>query len=387
MTEHQIAFDSHFATKGGLFVPAFKDDNLNEYFKWLLIEFSWQKRNYGFSGEEPVNPPFVNTEFINALSLNAYAGAKDGNYFIGINAATVILVTALFNRMLANPNILTSVGDPLEEEPGLKVFNPEITHFDQLYLSSEEILIFPKNEVRRKFAFLLARTALNFLHNHEYAHIILGHVDYSHAERGVFELAESEQNIGMNNLDVQTLELDADIMATYMGLKFINFANLSNANLDSNERSFYTDWQNGTFNFSFAVYSLFRLFGFKNHSTSELLNFDHPPEGVRQVNIFNTILKGYTDAEKYQQVPEICFLAAKQVEFAFQEMAEKVMSNNAIKFAFNYDVLVHTNLITNNWNNLIEKLKKYCFVPLKPYVERDLIDVERFRNFDADLLY
>jgi hypothetical protein len=62
----------------------------------------------------PDLPP-IYFDFIDTWKFNAIAFQRDGRYFIGVTRGALATLGVLFDRMLADPQFLPSIGDPNEE--------------------------------------------------------------------------------------------------------------------------------------------------------------------------------------------------------------------------------------------------------------------------------
>jgi hypothetical protein len=90
--------------------------------------------------------------------------------FIGIHFGTISLVSAIFTRMLSNPNILSHIGDSnLEKNSGRSHFVPiqeDLENFSPCR---------PTCRIRSEFSKYLSLTGLAFIFGHEIGHITNGH--------------------------------------------------------------------------------------------------------------------------------------------------------------------------------------------------------------------
>lgn len=363
MNDAQLDFDKHFKSIGGSFLSP--QNNLGEMYRHTIKGYYSRMKEY-----QEIHPDFpsVNVDYIDNTLLNAVASKKDGKYYIGIYAGTFILLNELFLRMMSSPNIYPEIGDSSKEVPTKKLFNPhqfDLSIYSMCKPDDEDVM--PKDPTRRLYAALLTKTALNFLFDHEYAHIAFGHVDYLAASQKIFSMEENEI-IKVDPLNYQTLEMDADCFATHQGMLLLKKINDSPLIVKEQRRPFYCGWENGMFNWLFAVYSLFRIFGYKNYKLSELLQYTHPPTGIRQRIISASVMDTLADrihAGITEKLIDINHEVIDKVENAFNEISESELDRNAINFAYTSEANQHIGVIIENWKVVKPHLAPYSFGPLE----------------------
>lgn len=153
---------------------------------------------------------------INTTRIGAFASIGEEDIdFVGIHFGTISLVSAMFTRMMSNPNILPTVGDSGSEIHGGYI------HFIPL---QEDLANFspcrPACSIRSTFSKFLVLTGLDFIFGHEVTHITRGHlgllkkIRYSDpdGQRREFSLLEN-----------QGIELDADCGAAQMTLEYSDY--------------------------------------------------------------------------------------------------------------------------------------------------------------------
>lgn len=148
---------------------------------------------------------------------------KENIDFIGIHFGTISLVSAIFTRMLSNPNILPGVGDTSLEA------NAGYTHFIP---AQEDLTVFspcrPACRVRSAFAKHLTLTGLDFIFGHEITHITNGHLGVINQTR---HPDPEMQRPALSPLENQAIELDADIGATQWTLMYTELVRNSRSKL------------------------------------------------------------------------------------------------------------------------------------------------------------
>jgi hypothetical protein len=169
----------------------------------------------------PRMPP-IHFDFVDSWQFNAVAFACQGKYFIGVYRGAVATLGALFDRMLADPQILRFIGDTAEEVGNLPLLPALGTDFER---TVDSVPTFPKPRdlARRSTARRLAELALDFLTAHEFAHIANGHLDYLEENQGIRAIDEvsgaaQAPKIPESALMYQTMEMDADATAVLISL-------------------------------------------------------------------------------------------------------------------------------------------------------------------------
>jgi hypothetical protein len=165
--------------------------------------------------------PGIHLDVIDDLSMNAIAFVENKQGYIGIFRGAILLVYDLFYRLLSHPDIFPEIGDPNREL--VRQFHSEGTsrHYSGLISKrspdDQRIgAVLPNDPARIAHANWLALNALDFLLQHEIAHIRHGHCEYWDSIHGVPFLAELNANSGLSTHDSltrQTLEMDADAYA------------------------------------------------------------------------------------------------------------------------------------------------------------------------------
>ncbi|MBQ4768658.1 hypothetical protein F9U42_16080 [Pectobacterium versatile] len=140
---------------------------------------------------------------INCADIGGFACVGDEDIdFIGIHFGTISLVSAIFTRMLCNPNIFPHIGNPsLETNAGQSFYIPV----------KEDLKDFPTSRpncpIRGAFSKLLVLTGLNFIFGHEIAHISNGHFGIINKTK---HKDPEKRRSALSHLENQAIELDAD---------------------------------------------------------------------------------------------------------------------------------------------------------------------------------
>ncbi|MFJ5510893.1 hypothetical protein [Pectobacterium jejuense] len=161
---------------------------------------------------------------INTAAIGGFACVgKEDIDFIGIHFGTISLVSAIFTRMLSNPNILPGVGDTSLET------NAGYTHFIPV---QEDLTVFspcrPVCRVRSAFSKHLTLTGLDFIFGHEITHITNGHLGVLNQTR---HPDPKTRRPTLSPIENQAIELDADIGATEWTLMYTELVRNSRSKL------------------------------------------------------------------------------------------------------------------------------------------------------------
>jgi hypothetical protein len=229
----------------------------------------------------PGLPP-IHFDFVDSWEFNAIAIWRDDRYFIGIHRGAVATLRVLFDRMLADPEILPFIGDPKEETTALPLIRDIGVDFVRS-VASVPTFPRPRDPARRVTADKLVELALDFLTAHEFAHIANGHLNYLVKNRGISAIDEaggpSARASSARELALisQTMEMDADATAVLMSLssEWGKVAGLFPRpgpewdNIYSRPGLVSAQW-------GWAVLSLFRLFG-EVRLTDGVVSLEHYP--------------------------------------------------------------------------------------------------------------
>jgi hypothetical protein len=313
--------------------------------------------------------PSIIFDFVENNNLNAFAMKSDNKYIIGIHISTFVILSDLFSRMLANKNILPNIGNASLEKPIEKI-NDYFSNLEDL-VNIEFKVVQPIDPIRKKYADYLALIALDFIFEHELSHIVFGHVDYLNEKYGLeiyTEINNSAINI-KNNLDFQTLEMDADGTALARCCSFAVFEILNKGffKIDSDVKFIYSDYYSAFSTINFVITTLFLIFGDDNFRDIQPGKTMHPPPRMRQLMIASTF---YTINEKWNLnldfdilTEKICISSIEAI-LAFQEITCKKINKEAYEDKYYVDNPISKNL-TNNWSNCVRgELVKHTFKPL-----------------------
>ncbi len=239
----------------------------------------------------PEMPP-IYFDFIDNWRFDARAIRYDGRYFIGITRGAVATLVMLFDRMLADPQVLPFIGTSEEEVADLPLLPDLGTDFVQS-VASVPTFPRPQSPLRQGTARRLTELALDFLTAHEFAHIANGHLDYyiaaNQGSLAINEVGGATWASGNSEsaLISQTMEMDADGTAVLLSL-VSEWGRVTGLLPRPGPEWNYIYSRPGmvSLQWSWAVYTLFRIFGDVRLTDEEVtLEDDHPSPRLRAVMI------------------------------------------------------------------------------------------------------
>lgn len=237
----------------------------------------------------PHMPP-IHFDFVDSWQFNAIADSCRGGYFIGFFRGAVATLAVLFDRMLADPQVLPFIGNVGQEVEGL----PQLPHLGTDFRESvASVPVFPRPQDpwRRAVAHKLTELAFDFLTAHEFAHIANGHLDYQGDDSSVSAMAEVEEPsrppwAREAALIRQTMEMDAD--ATAVGISLgSEWGKVTGTFPRPGPEWDYVYDRPGivSLQWSWAVSSLFRLFGEARLTGGDVTREPYPRPRLRSVMV------------------------------------------------------------------------------------------------------
>ena len=371
LSEHEI-FDLAIADKqwGVRIDKKYSHKNLQDFKECHKIFLK------GYSAKsKPLLKPFPSIiyDYINNLSFNAHAFKYKEYYIIGIHGADFIILNDLFNRMLAHNDIFPKIGNPAKESSDTSIKDYYDNVFDILNNSHQGIFKskFPKDSKRKLYAYHITGRAMDFVFEHELAHILFGHVDYLYDRYGIHCVSEYQPSeiVNQNQFDLQTFEMNADTMALLSCCsRALNTVN-NNSLVHPPFRTFYKNYYQALSDIAFAIYNTIRVFGDGDYKNIQLGKSTHPDPRVRQLQIFSTFRtmvkawKQYFTLD-YDKLHSLLIEKIKESERAYQLITGK--QTNVEVFKAKYFVNNPFGMaFTDNWKkNIRNSLLKYTYVSL-----------------------
>ncbi|MBT1699272.1 hypothetical protein KK083_20410 [Fulvivirgaceae bacterium PWU4] len=315
--------------------------------------------------EQALNPDF-----------DAFAFKYSGNYFINISDGTHHILHELYNRLLSNPTILPQFGDISKE---VTAVNPIKGYFLNALVMVEESerrggLYWPRDEMRRRYAIFLSNLALDWIFEHELAHITNGHVDYEIANYGVCRIQENG-TVGLQSqhlLDRQTMEMDADGAAfgNCCGVLIRASIHPQLKNMSEFSQIVFGDVYRLLGDFYFALLNLFRLFGdgdFRNMIAGTSTHPEAPHRALMLLKTFEPMMehmnRKYHANLSMDRLLTSCIEALRMGGISYRLITDKD-PKEAFIGSHGYDNPIHEALIKNWQDHLFYKLKPFSYKDL-----------------------
>jgi hypothetical protein len=230
----------------------------------------------------------------------------NNSYVVSISESVSYTLFGLFNSLLANKIILPSIGDVSKESDTIKVFD---------YQKLET----PNDPIRKKYAYHLTTVAMHFLVEHELTHILDGHCDFVQQKFKINYISEAQQNtINQDNLDYQTLEMDADCIAASRCVNHICNVVIGDSTVHRDYSPFLENIYDSIFHFSFALSTMFHLFGEVDYKNMEVGKSTHPSTHLREYMVRGAVLVWFQQSSS--------FLAQKGLTVDIEKLVKSLMS-------------------------------------------------------------
>lgn len=316
--------------------------------------------------------PKIIYDYINNISFNAHAFKYKEHYIIGIHLGIWAIVTDLFHRMLARKEILQEIGNSKEESSATSISDYYDNVFDLLINTPLDKfkLKFPKDPVRQLYAYHLSGRAMDFVFEHELAHILFGHADYLSDFLGIDCVSEFQPSevVNQNKFDLQTLEMNADTMALqsccFRALNTVQNNSLVNPHF----RVFYYDNYQALSDLAFAVYNVIRVFGDGDYKNIELGKSTHPDPRVRQVILLSFLEQTMKSQQAHKidhnKLHTLLIDMMVESEKAYRLITGKQYNTDVFSTEYFANHPLNRSLVINWKKNIRKRLLKYTYVPL-----------------------
>lgn len=303
-------------------------------------------------------------DYVMSPGFNAHAFSVEGWNFVALHLGVVPIIHDLFLRIMAHPDLFTSVGDPTQEREPEQDRRPDLRDAETMITSGSKdggplLPVAPRNLTRKLYARLLATTAIEFLVAHEVGHLVNGHVGLLN-QLGGNDLAEFgwEAPVGLTNLDQQTMEMDADCFAASQGI----FRTLDRfrrpETLNEEWRKAFTTFEDAVRTWVSSVFLLFRLFG-PGAGLASRATARHPPPRVRQLYVVVTageFLKSFAETEMADCFTATNALVVKDCEIAFGRIGGEPPRYDGLPEATSPPALAYLDELLVNWKQLRPRL-------------------------------
>ena len=377
-------FDEATADDGGRLDTATLHPNVAESMNYVAHRARGFLQNA--AAVVPEMPP-IHFDLINNLQFNAVAFQREGRYFIGMNRGAVSSLAVLFDRMLADPEVLPFIGDPREETADLPLLPNIGLDFERSFATVPEFPG-PQSPFRQATALRLWELALDFLTVHEITHIANGHVDYLRNRQGVSAIEEAGRPAWASSsseykLTHQTMEMDADAMAVHISLE----NEWGRVTGKYPRRSPEWEWiydRPGvvSLQWSWAVSTLFRLMGDARLVGGEITQEIYPRPRLRTVMVQQAAgqverPEGLQDhsalvGEDFYNIPPAIKAASLDVEGIFSRLTGKPESPEGLDDAWGAVGRSQICRLQEHWQTkLRDELLEFAYQPLLSYQVRE----------------
>ena len=322
----------------------------------------------------------IRFKIIDNNQVGAFATGFQGIYFIGIYKGAISTLLMLFDRVLADSNHLSYLGDISLCTDGL----PLIPHIGFNYEHAvDHVPIFypPKCPIRFHYARHLCRLCVDLLTAHELTHIIHGHCDYSfyiYQKSFVADVFEQEDSTKEDLLLRKTLEMDADSNATEILLSSELDRSLGRNKMPAE----YLRWlyeRPGMVLMQHAYISsiLFRLFGDDRLTNNSFMRSKYPAPRLRSVisllrtsriDQFITINEDINFDFDDFGLPIVMQAGYKTMEEIYLSITGEERSDESIDDAWGTIGQSQLNILIKYWNSTLkDDLQSFAHVTLLDY--------------------
>lgn len=316
--------------------------------------------------------PSIHFDIADAWSFNAFAFRCEGRYFIGVNRGLIASLAVVFDRMLGDPEVIPFIGAAEDESTTLPLI-PTISELVRDFIGALEAVpefARPRCKARGALAHVLSDLAFDFIIAHEFAHIANGHLDLA-STRDLSITSELLSDSDVENMLVnQTLEMDADATAVVLSL---------GSEWHKLGRDDYYRYPGLVCYFwSFAVLSVFRLFGESRITTGDVTREPYPRPRLRGVMAQHAtrqlpVPAGREDhpvfvVDEPDGIPKMIKAAQTSVENAFARISGILVSEAGLDEAWGDAGAAQINRLREYWRTTLrDKLGSVAYHPLNDY--------------------
>jgi hypothetical protein len=311
--------------------------------------------------------PHIHFDFVRNQTINALAFKAEGRYFIAFHTGTRYMLELIFFRMLSDTRLFDFIPSSAGEESNLPPFKYSV-FAEEMYQAGIRPIP-PKTKERRGYAERLLHHAFLFLIGHELAHIILGHIDLI-SNNGTGVLSELEWNLPNQKdlIERQAMEADADMRSVYSAIhssKLMHEASMPEESEWIATRRSVTDL---LFDRSFAMNTVFRIFGDLLVEESDLSILSYPPGPLRRfmATFFAHMVVSllWRPPDTKNAIKNAFRRGALYTDLAFMIMMNQDHGAKGISQVFGGLGLDYVNKITDySVHTLAEKLRPFAYEP------------------------
>jgi len=318
----------------------------------------------------------ISFDIIDNYSFNAFATGINHHYFIGINRGTIATLSLIFDRLLADKEVLKLFGDVTKEKDDLPLFDNVKISYEATTKMLPQFSP-PQCPVRFAFSKHMTRMAFDFILAHEIGHIISGHISLSQIKHNMLmdEISMVDDAEVVKKMMKKTLEMDADIWATTILLSSEINRITGRSPLPGKE---WTDFYNRPgmvlMQFAFVVSTIFKLFGDNRLDNNTFKLESYPKPRLRcfismlaiksNLDFIELNKKTNYDLDKFG-IPISISAAFNLIESAFENITGKKSSSQSIDDAWGELGMNQINLLVEYWNtNLLNELKEISYLKI-----------------------
>ena len=287
--------------------------------------------------------PHIYVDYLANQAIKAYAmeDTYQNRGLISISGGAVCLFFFVFRRMLADPRIMPDTGNPSMEDASLPTLPQEPVRMTNVYTYTNamaDIGAEPHDSDRGCVAANLIEIGFDFLIDHEYSHIALGHT-FFYRELGqvpyISEFGWDEAD-GLDNLTKQAMEYAGDYSASDAGLSKTLYRLDHPELVNEPFRFLYTNAEEALYRWFFAVFASYRMFGRRSFDLDNLESSSHPHYRIRQRAVCYFALD-YFEEHRPELAPLVMSIAERtleDVERAYAQITATDPQSSEIKVAF-----------------------------------------------------
>ena len=369
----QESIKKQILLKGGRLNYSELDERIKE--SYTLVKYRAEKAIESFTKKLP-NIKQISFDVIDDYGFNAFATGRNHNYFIGINRGTVATLSLIFDRLLADKEVLKYIGDIEKETDDLPLLNITANY----QATTDMLLQFspPQCPVRFAFSYHMTRMACDFILAHEIGHIISGHLSFGQNQsNGILDesLSMIDESQVEKNMLSKTMEMDADTWATTILLTSeINRIVEKNPLSGKEWADFYSRPGQVLMLFAFVVSTISKLFGDSRLNTKTFKTDSYPKPRLRcfisllavknNLDFIKLNKKTNYDLDKFG-IPISVKAAFNSIETAFEIITGKKSSSQSIDDAWGEIGKNQYNQLVECWNEeLMPNLKGKSYLRL-----------------------
>jgi len=317
-------------------------------------------------------PPII-VDYIDSPEAGAWALWHDNLYFIAIPYGMLFTHNYIFNRLLANREVLPQVGNIANEAE--KPPDIPLSHSYSINLSSVQAVglsmsdLTPRDAVRKEVADFLDFVSTYFLIHHEFRHIQAGHLEYGNDHLQCAFICESYalSAIPGQSMVKQAMEWDADRFAIE-ALLGVLWGNRNRALKDFQAaKSVFANDTVLVLLCLIACSAFFRLLDGDKPGLSDWRSLTHPPSRNRRMLLTVAATVFFDKIGKSQfadsMMTDVLTDYIESIEFVFARAGCTACDRAYAQLVVDESLAYQTELLSV-WQSILNDLKQYSYVPL-----------------------